>query len=104
MTPLAAGFFLVFGLLSIAGGLLGFKKAGSKASLIAGGISGGLLLVAAACVLAGEVKLGLAMGGVTALLLAGRFVPAFMKTKKWMPQGMMAVGAVAALALTAAAW
>jgi uncharacterized membrane protein (UPF0136 family) len=104
MTPIAAGFFLLFGLLSIAGGLLGWKKAGSKASLIAGGISGVLLLIAAASVLSGEVKVGLTVGGITALLLAGRFVPAFLKTKKWMPQGMMAVCALVALVLTAAAW
>jgi uncharacterized membrane protein (UPF0136 family) len=104
MTSLAAGFFLLFALLSITGGLLGWKKAGSKASLIAGGISGALLLIAAACVLSGEVKVGLTAGGVTALLLAGRFVPAFLKTKKWMPQGMMAVCALLALGLAAAAW
>lgn len=104
MTSLAAGFFLVFGLLSIAGGLLGWKKAGSKASLIAGGIAGALLLISAASVFSGEIKVGLTAGGVTALLLAGRFVPAFLKTKKWMPQGMMAVCAILALALTAAAW
>jgi uncharacterized membrane protein (UPF0136 family) len=104
MTLLAAGFFLVFGLLSIAGGLLGWKKAGSKASLIAGGLSGALLLIAAASVFSGEAKVGLTVGVVTALLLAGRFVPAFLKTKKWMPQGMMAVCAVVALVLAAAAW
>jgi len=104
MTSLAAGFFLLFGLLSIAGGLLGWKKAGSKASLIAGGLSGVLLLIAAAMILSREVKIGLIMGGVTALLLAGRFVPAFLRTKKWMPQGMMAACAVVALALTTAAW
>src|SRR3954463_13148520 len=104
MTPLAAGFFLLFGLLSIAGGLLGWKKAGRQATLIAGGISGGLLLIAGASVFSGEVKVGLTVGGVTALLLAGRFVPAYLKTKKWMPQGMMAVCALVALVLTAAAW
>jgi uncharacterized membrane protein (UPF0136 family) len=104
MTSLAAGFFLLFGLLSIAGGLLGWKKAGSKASLIAGSLSGVLLLLAAATILSREVQIGLILGGVTALLLAGRFVPAFLRTKKWMPQGMMAGCAVVALALTAAAW
>jgi uncharacterized membrane protein (UPF0136 family) len=104
MTTLTAGFFLLFGLLSIAGGLLGWKKAGSKASLIAGGLSGLLLLIAAATVLSQEVESGLVVGGITALLLAGRFVPAFLRTKKWMPQGMMAGCAVVALALTAAAW
>src|SRR4051812_35221272 len=104
MMPLTAGFFLLFGLLSIAGGVIGWKKAGSKASLIAGGISGALLLVAALSLFSGEVRLGLSVGGSTALLLAGRFVPAYLKTRKWMPQGMMALCALVGLALTAASW
>jgi uncharacterized membrane protein (UPF0136 family) len=104
MTVVAASFFLVFGLLSIAGGVIGWKRAGSKASLIAGGLSGVLLLAAAASVFAGEEVVGLGVGGVTALLLAGRFVPAYLKTRKSMPQGMMAFCSLVALALTAAAW
>ncbi len=104
MTPLTAGFFVAFGLLSIAGGVMGWKKAGSQASLIAGGISGVLLLVAGASLFSGAAKLGLTLGGVTALLLAGRFVPAYLKTKKWMPQGLMGFCALVGLALTAAAW
>ena len=104
MTSVAALFFVLFGVLSIAGGVIGWKKAGSKASLIAGGISGALLLVAAASAFSGKVTVGLALGGVTALLLAGRFVPAYLKTRKSMPQGMMALCSLVALALTAAAW
>lgn len=104
MTPITAVFFVVFGLLSLAGGVMGWKKAGSKASLIAGGISGALLLVAGASVLSGEVRVGLTLGGGTALLLAGRFVPAYLKTKKLMPQGLMGLFALVGLALTAAAW
>lgn len=104
MIALAAGFFAVFGVLSLVGGAIGWKKAGSKASLIAGGIAGLLLLGAAAGVYAGEVAVGLAVGGGTALLLAGRFVPAYLRTKKLMPQGMMALCALVALVLTAAAW
>jgi uncharacterized membrane protein (UPF0136 family) len=104
MTPFTAGFFLLFGLLSITGGFLGWRKAGSKASLIAGGISGVLLVIAGTSIFSGCVKVGLTVGGATALLLGGRFIPAYLKTKKWMPQGLMAVCALVALALTAAAW
>ena len=39
-------YFIVFGLLTIAGGIVGYVKAGSVASIIAGGITGVLLLVA----------------------------------------------------------
>src|SRR6476646_8926422 len=40
-------YFIVFGILTIAGGVLGYVKAGSMASIIAGSISGVLLLLAA---------------------------------------------------------
>ena len=40
-------YFIVFGLLTIVGGVIGYVKAGSTASIIAGSISGLLLLVAA---------------------------------------------------------
>jgi len=71
--------------------VIGFKKANSRASLIAGGVSGLLLLAAAGCVAAGLGTLGFSLGGGVSVLLASRFVPAYLKTKKWMPQGMMAV-------------
>lgn len=104
MTLAAASFFVIFGLLSIAGGAIGWKKAGSRASLVAGGISGVLLLIAAACLFAGQLSLGLIMGGGTSLLLAGRFVPGYLKTRKWMPQGMMALCAVIGIVVAALAW
>ena len=71
--------------------MLGFKKAGSKASLIAGAVSGAILLAAAVLVAQGATTLGLWVGGLTCLALAGRFVPAYRKTKKLMPQGIMAL-------------
>jgi uncharacterized membrane protein (UPF0136 family) len=48
MFSLVRAYFFVFGLLSIAGGVMGFVKAQSRASLISGGIAGVLLLVAEA--------------------------------------------------------
>ena len=36
---------LIYGIVSLVGGLIGYFKAGSKVSLISGGISGILLLV-----------------------------------------------------------
>lgn len=98
MFSLVRAYFFVFGLLSIAGGVMGFVKAKSRPSLIAGGLAGVLLIVAgylmgASASLAGPI---LAMG--LSLALAGRFVPAFVRTKKVMPAGMMAtlsvIGAV----------
>lgn len=91
MLLVATGVFGIFGLASIAGGVLGWRKAGSRASLVAGGGSGILLLSAAGALAAGATDSGLLLGGGTSLLLAGRFVPAFLKKRKWMPQGLMAV-------------
>lgn len=68
---------------------MGFAKAGSKASLIAGGVSGVLILVGAWLMMTGRVQNGLILGLIVSSLLEVRFLPAFVKTKKLMPAGMM---------------
>jgi uncharacterized membrane protein (UPF0136 family) len=100
MLETARLFLFAFGTLSIAGGVLGYVKAKSKASLIAGGASGALLAVAAYLIGAGHVTIGLILGLVVSVALAGRFIPAFAKTKKPMPAGMMSVLAAAGIVLT----
>jgi uncharacterized membrane protein (UPF0136 family) len=100
MTETARLFLFAFGALSIAGGVLGFVKAKSNASLIAGGASGVLLGVAAWLIGAGHVTLGLVIGLIVSIALAGRFIPSFIKTKKPMPAGMMAVLAAAGVVIT----
>lgn len=96
-------YFIIFGLLTIAGGIMGFVKAGSTVSIIAGSISGILLLVAA-FLLPAHVAAGLVLGAVVSVLLAGRFVPAFLKTGKAMPAGMMAILSVIGIVLAIVAW
>ncbi|MEO5717154.1 MAG: TMEM14 family protein [Chthoniobacterales bacterium] len=96
-------YFIVFGLLTIAGGAMGYVKAGSTASLIAGSISG-ILLVAAAFLLPGHVLAGLALGGIVSLLLAARFLPAFFRSGKMMPDGMMALLSILGVVFAIAAW
>ncbi len=91
MLDLTKIYLFIFGVLTIAGGVLGFVKAGSQASLIAGGISGVLLLVAGYLIGAGKVQPGLILGLVLSLALAGQFAPKFLTTHKWMPAGMMAI-------------
>src|SRR4051812_49982188 len=83
-------YFIIFGLLTIIGGVIGYVKAGSTASIIAGAISGIALLIAA-FLLSGNAALGLIIAGVVSVLLAGRFIPNFMQTGKIMPAGLMAV-------------
>ena len=97
-------YLFIFGALTIAGGLVGFLKAGSNASLIAGGVSGALILAAGYLIATGKVQPGLIMGLVVTIALAGRFVPAFLATHKFMPAGMMAVLSVAGIVMTALAF
>jgi uncharacterized membrane protein (UPF0136 family) len=103
MIDLTRTYYFIFAALTIAGGVMGFVKAGSTASIVAGGISGALIIVAA-LLLKSNVVVGLALGGVVALALAGRFAPAFFSTGKFMPAGMMAILSVISLVLTVAAF
>lgn len=96
-------YFVVFGLLTIVGGVMGYVKAGSTASIIAGSISGILLLVAA-YLLPGQLELGLVLAAVISIALAGRFVPAFMKTGHVMPAGLMSVLSVIGIIMAIVAW
>ena len=50
-------YFIIFGLLTIVGGVIGYVKAGSTASIVAGAISG-VALIAAAFLLPGNAALG----------------------------------------------
>ena len=83
-------YFFVFGLVTIAGGVVGFVKANSKPSLIAGSIAGVLLVGAAALIGAASSREAVAPAALVSLLLAGRFVPAYAKTRATMPAGLMA--------------
>ena len=96
-------YFIIFGLLTIAGGVMGYVRAGSTASIIAGSISGILLLVAA-FLMPGNTVVGLALAAVVSILLAGRFVPAFLKNGDFMPAGMMSVLSVIGIIMAIAAW
>src|SRR3954463_13516047 len=96
-------YFIIFGLLTIVGGVIGYVKAGSTASIIAGGISG-VALLAAAFLLPGNVALGLIIAGVVSVLLAGRFIPNFMQTGKIMPAGLMALLSAIGVIVAIVAW
>jgi uncharacterized membrane protein (UPF0136 family) len=96
-------YFIVFGLLTIAGGIMGYVKAGSNASLIAGSLSG-LLLLLAAFLLPRHAPLGLALGGIVSLLLIGYFLPAFFRTGKMMPAGMMSLLSILGMVFAIVAW
>ncbi len=76
-------YFIVFGALTIVGGIVGYVKAGSAASIIAGSITGVLLLVAA-FLLPEHRMVGLATALIISLLLAAQFIPKLLRTGRVM--------------------
>jgi uncharacterized membrane protein (UPF0136 family) len=96
-------YFVVFGLLTIAGGVMGYVSKGSVPSIVAGVISG-LLLLLAAFLLPGNAAAGLGIALVVSLLLAGRFVPAFLKTGSAMPAGLMSFLSLVGVVFAIVAW
>ena len=96
-------YFLIFGALTIIGGVIGYVKAGSLPSIIAGTITG-LLLLVASWILPGNRAAGLVIGLIVSLLLAAQFVPKFIRTKAVMPAGLMSVLSVIGIVLAIVAW
>lgn len=90
--------FGVYGVMLAAGGWMGYRKAGSRPSLIAGSISavvaiGALLL----CFL--NLKIGCWVGAALSVAMLGFFAPRYLKSKKMMPAGMMSVASALVLAM-----
>ena len=80
----------LFGAFVVFGGVMGYVKAQSKASLIAGGITGGLLLLSAVLIAQGFVA-GTILGIVVSLLLLGQFGPSLFKKFKVMPNLLVVI-------------
>ena len=81
-------FLVVYGMFCEIGGIIGFIKVKSTASLIAGGISGLILLICAWLLHQGS-RLGAIGSLVVAVLLGGRFLMTWLRTKKLMPDLLM---------------
>jgi uncharacterized membrane protein (UPF0136 family) len=96
MLTAARLYFFVFAAFTAAGGLMGFLKAQSKASLVAGVISG-LLLAASGYLIPIKTTPGLILGMVVSLLLLGRFLPAYLKKGVAMPAIPMIILSVAGI-------
>jgi len=89
MIDLTKTFFFIFGLITLIGGIQGYMgPAASKASLVAGGIAGVLLLLAGYLLMGTSIQGGLILGLIVCLGLAGRFLPLFFKTRDLWPAGV----------------
>jgi uncharacterized membrane protein (UPF0136 family) len=98
---LTQAFYILFGLVSIIGGAIGYARAKSKASLIAGGVSGALLIIAG---LLPPGALAYMLGFLVSVLLLVHFSRSYAVRKKPMPAIPMIVLSGICMLLTAIAW
>jgi uncharacterized membrane protein (UPF0136 family) len=96
-------YFIVFGLLTIVGGIIGYASKGSVPSIIAGSISG-ILLLLGAFLLPNHFAAGLGVALIVSLPLAAQFVPKFIQTGKAMPAGMMSILSVIGIVVAIVSW
>jgi uncharacterized membrane protein (UPF0136 family) len=89
---------LIYGILVAAGGVMGYVKAHSMASLIAGGVSGVALIGAAVAMLKGAYSAGWWISLIVALVLLGRFASAARSGFKMMPGGMVIILSIIVIA------
>lgn len=95
-----AWIILIYGLLVAAGGALGYARAKSLPSLVAGGIAGLILIGASLAMMRGSYPLGWWLSLIVAILLLARFSSASINNFKMMPGGLMIIlSAVAIIAL-----
>jgi len=98
VAELARNSLIVLAAFMLIGGIFGFVKAKSKASLIAG-VSSSILLCGCFAFALSNLRAGLIAGVVVALVLDGVFAMRLAKTKKFMPSGMLLIVNVAVQAL-----
>jgi uncharacterized membrane protein (UPF0136 family) len=103
MLEAAKVYFFVFGFLTIGGGLIGYVKAGSVISVVAGAITG-ILLIVAGLILSTHREFGLGLGLLTSAILAGQFIPRVFRTRRLVPAGVMSVLSVIGIIISIAAW
>lgn len=81
---------IAYGILAIIGGIIGYTKAKSKVSLISGSASGGLLVLMGLLLQWGQTWGRWGAIAITALLII-TFVIRLLKTRKFMPAGLMVI-------------
>ena len=92
---------LIYGIISIVGGIIGYKQSQSKISLISGSISGLLLLIASYFINQG-LSWSLLMGAIVCFTLVIVFILRLKKTGKFMPAGLMIILGTIAFLITVA--
>ncbi|MBI5149169.1 MAG: TMEM14 family protein [Candidatus Omnitrophica bacterium] len=94
--------FVIYGILMLAGGIFGFVKAGSKASLVVGIVSAILIFAGVGLLLLGQDHAaGRAVLAFTSFGLTAVFALRLFKTRKFMPSGMLLALSLVAFFLAA---
>ena len=99
---LAFGVLMAHGLFTLVGGIIGFVKAKSRASLIAGSVAGVALLICAALIRQGSRPAAMA-GLVIAFALGVRFLRTWREKRRIMPDLLMVLLSVLSLVTVGAA-
>jgi len=94
--PIATFMTFIYAVLSIVGGIIGYKQAGSTQSMIAGIISGILLIIGGIALLQGQLW-GAWLAIAVTLILVIVFIFRLVKTRRFMPAGLMTIVGVITL-------
>lgn len=88
---MASWIVLIYAVLIAAGGIMGYTKAGSMASLISGVVAGIVLAGSAWAMMKGSYQTGWWVALIATILLLARFGMAATKEFKMMPGGMVII-------------
>lgn len=89
----------IYGLLMLVGGYMGYVKAGSKPSLITGIVSG-ILIFTGVYFSVTQVAFGRHLLTATTAALTAVFILRFMKTRTFMPSGLLMVASLIAFMIS----
>ena len=98
LLQIATGSILIYGLLVLIGGIMGYVKAKSQVSLLSG-VGSGIALLIAWFVAGNNPWLGLGLATLLGLVLFVVFVMRFLRTRSFMPAGLMMIFSLAAVAI-----
>jgi uncharacterized membrane protein (UPF0136 family) len=90
---------LVYGILLIVGGVVGYTKARSKPSLYAGATSGVLAIIFSYLGFSGNELLALFLLAAESILLSAFFYMRYSSSKKFMPAGFMVIVSAVSLVI-----
>ena len=89
---------IAYGVLALVGGIIGYVKAKSKISLFAG-VSCGILLIVAGILTMMGMNWGLILATVIATVLVISFIARLIKTRKFMPAGLMMLAGIVSVGI-----